>query len=48
MHVTYTVRNTGNVRVTGNPTIEVEGPLGLLGHDAAERGDAGAPPGELA
>lgn len=38
MHVTYTVRNTGNVRVTGNPTIEVEGPLGLLGttvHSAA-------------
>jgi hypothetical protein len=31
MHVTYTVRNTGNVRVTGNPTITVEGPLGLVG-----------------
>ena len=44
MHVTYTVRNTGNVRVTGNPTIEVKGPLGLLGDDAHERGDAGAAP----
>jgi hypothetical protein len=30
MHVTYTVRNTGNVRVTAVPTIEVKGPLGVV------------------
>jgi hypothetical protein len=30
LHVTYTVRNTGNVRVTAIPTIRVKGPLGLV------------------
>jgi hypothetical protein len=38
MHVKYTVKNTGNVRVTANPTIEVKGPLGVTGttlHSAA-------------
>lgn len=48
MTVSYTIRNTGNVRMAVDPSVEVAGPLGLLAESAdGERVDELLPGSEI-